>query len=462
MKKIVIFLFLFFTLIINVSAKNTKFDVEKIIDGIYYEKYDGNKTYYRYVSKIIDVESKQLAYCVQPFVDLTGSDNYVGYPEYDRIFNFTEKEWERIRLYSYYGYGYKNHLEDKWISITQISLWRDIYPQYRFDWLDNLTNKRVINPYNNEIKELNNLVNSHYLKPTFNNNYVMGIKDELILTDDNKVLENFEVINSNFDYKIDNNKLTIKSLEEKEGSIEFVKAKNIYPNTSIFYYDKNSQAVIKRGNIEEVKFSIDISVKKGQVIINKLDEDSQDKVPQGEASLDGAVYEILDENKIKIKELEIKDNTLLFDDLGFGKYYIREVISGVGYYLDNRLYEVNIDKDNLIVELNLTNKAIKSKINLYKYYGSKEELDSGRGKKESNIIFEIYNKNEIKINSVKTDENGYVNFELPYGEYTIKQVNTTNGYDKVEDYKLIVNDENNYSQDIYLYDLKIKVPNAGI
>ena len=41
-------------------------------------------------------------------------------------------------------------------------------------------------------------------------------------------------------------------------------------------------------------------------------------------------------------------------------------------------------------------------------------------KKEDNIIFEIYNKDDILVKEVKTNEEGEVEFELPYGTYTVK------------------------------------------
>lgn len=462
MKKIVIVLFLFFILIANVSAEKIKFDAEKTLDGIYYEKFDGKNTYYRMASKIIDTSSKQLAYCVQPFVDLTGSDNYVAYPEYNQIFKFTEKEWERIRLFSYYGYGYKNHLEEKWISITQLSLWRDVYPNFRFDWINNLSSKIVITPYNKEIQELNRLVNTHRLKPSIKEEYVIGINSELILEDNNMVLENFDVVSSDFRYKKGGNKITIYSDEEIDGKISFNKAKNIYSNPSIFYYDKDSQAVVKRGNVEEINFDINISVKQGKVIVNKSDDDTKENNPQGDASLDGAVYELLNSNKEKIDELVIKDNYLTFDNLEFGTYHIREIKAGTGYYVDDNLYEVIIDEENLAPEIKLTNKVIKSRVNLHKYYGTKEELDNNKIKPEKNIIFEIYDSNNVIFTKLVTDEKGFATVELPFGVYSIRQVNTTSGYKKIEDYLLVIDENNNKSQDIFLYDLKIEVPNAGV
>lgn len=459
MKKIVTVIFIFFLMLTNVYAK---FDVEKIIDEIHYEKNDGKNTYYRYAAKIVDVKTNEIVYCIEPFVDLILSDNYVGYTDYNKIFNLEEKDWEKLKLYSYYGYGYKNHTTDKWISITQLSLWRAVFPEYRFDWIDNFKNKRIIKPYDKEINELKKLVDTHYLVPSFNEKYLMGIKSTLILKDNNNVLENFEVVSSDFKYEIDGNSIKIYSDIEKTGKIELVKAKNKYKNQTIFYYDKNSQAVVKKGNIGEIKFSFEIEVREGKILVNKVDDDTLENTPQGDASLDGAIYEIFDANMTKVKEEKVENNYIKFSNLSFGKYFIKELSAGEGYYVDPNIYEVNLDENISETEIKLSNKVVKSKVNIYKYYGNKNDYDNNKMKPEKDIFFEIYDSKNNFVIKEKTNGLGIINVELPFGKYVIKQINTTNGYHKVNDYNLVIDENNNKSQDIVLFDMKIEVPNAGI
>lgn len=462
MKKIVIIIILFLAFIYKVSAEQLKFGIGKILDNIYYVKDNGKKLFYRNAAKIIDLNTNEQVYCVQPFVDLIDTNTYVEYKDYDRVLGFSNEKWKRISLIAYYGYGYKNHLEDKWITITQLSIWRDTYPEYRYDWIDNLKSKKVITPYNREIEELKRLVNTHDILPSFKNSYEMGINDELVIVDNNRVLENFDVVSSDFKIKKEGNILKITSDKEIEGIISFVKAKNIYKNRALYYYSSKSQTVVKNGNVDEKRFIINIKVKKGRVEVNKIDEESSSTIPQGEASLDGAIYEILDHNMNKIKELEIKDNYLVFDDLKIGKYFIREVKSGNGYYLDKKIYEVEVSLDNLEREITLTNKVIKSKINISKYYGTKDELDNNKGRLEENVMFDIFDINRKVVKRVTTNKEGQTSIFLPFGRYVIKQVNTKKGYKMIEDYYLNVNENNNVSQDIIFYDLKIEVPNAGL
>ena len=59
---------------------------------------------------------------------------------------------------------------------------------------------------------------------------------------------------------------------------------------------------------------------------------------------------------------------------------------------------------------------------------------------------------------IVTDEEGRATFYLPYGNYEIKQVNSTVGYKFINDFNIEIND--NISQTYELLDLKI--PDAGI
>ena len=77
--------------------------------------------------------------------------------------------------------------------------------------------------------------------------------------------------------------------------------------------------------------------------------------------------------------------------------------------------------------------------------------------KESGIKFQIYLDN-ILFKEIVTDEEGKATFYLPYGNYEIKQVNSTVGYKFINDFNIEIND--NISQTYELLDLKI--PDAGI
>ena len=222
-----------------------------------------------------------------------------------------------------------------------------------------------------------------------------------------------------------------------------------------------SQALALRGNISPIDFRIKITVESGSIKFTKVDKDTDLIDPQGEASLDGAVYEVFDENMNLVESLTIEDNTATFENLKYGTYYVKEKSAGEGYYVDNEIYEVKINNDTIDQKVRLGNFVIKSKITIVKNYGSLEDFNSNKMKREKGIVFNVYDKNDDFVLTGITDENGELTFELPYGEYVIKQMNTTEGYKKTDDYKLVVNSNNNISETIVFNDFKVKVPNAG-
>lgn len=461
MKKILLIIFLFLCCV-NVSAEEKKFAGSEYLDGISYMKYDGNTHYYRNAQVIRNTKTNQIAYCVEPFTLLVNDTSYSSSSTYNSNFKINKDSWEKIKLYAYYGYGYQGHTDKKWISITQLSIWRELYPNYQFEWIDNTTSRKIIKPYENEIKELKKLVNNHYNKPSITGKYDMSINSKLTLDDNNKLLNNFKIKKSDFTVNINNNSLIIESGNEvKTGKISLEKKFDNYTNSVMYFYSSSSQNVIERGNIDTLSLELEISTYSGTVEIKKIDSETKDK-PQGEAILDGAVFDLYDSDMKYLKSFEIISGSAVIDNLEFGKYYIKEATPGVGYYLNDNIYEFEIDKDNLEKEIIIENNVIKSKVKLIKYYGTMEEYKNNKMKKEADVTFEIYNKDNEKVFSGVTDKNGILEFYLPYGSYIVKQINSKNGYQLNDDFILKIDEENSYSTEIPLYDFKIKVYNAGI
>ena len=456
MKKFLLIIFIFFCCI-NVSALEKQFASYDTLPGIMYYKKDGSMYYFRSAKEIKDTSTGATAYCLQPFTDLI--DN-LTYTSSDSHFDLSDELWNKVQLYAYYGYGYKGHTDTKWITITQMTIWRTLYPNNKFEWVDPST-RVVINQYDSEINELNNLVNNHNKKPNIATDIKTSIDTTLQLSDSNNVLSNYKIVNSDFDAKIENNELIINTKEEKEGFVVLTRESNNYNNEFMLFKRSGSQALVLRGNVSPIEYKIKITVESGSIKVTKVDKDTDLIDPQGEASLDGAVYEVFDENMNLVKSLTIEDNTATFDNLKFGTYYVKEKSAGVGYYVDDEIYEIKIDNDTINQKIRLGNYVIKSKITIVKNYGSLEDFNNNKMKREEGIVFNVYdNNNELVITGI-TDENGELTFELPYGEYTIKQMNTTDGYKKADDYKLVVDSNNNISDTIVFNDFKVKVPNAG-
>ena len=465
MKKFLLILFTFFYFINSsvVFAVESQFKTGEKIEGIAYTKYDGNTRYYRNAMTIVNVDTGQVAYCIEPFNNIVDYSNYSGGTEYDSRFGISEDKWNRIKLYAYYGYGYYGHQDKKWVSITQLSIWRELHPEYEFNWIDDVKSRNVIYPFESELNELRNLVNSHNLKPTFKNEYVLSIDEELNLVDSNNVLQYYSIKYSDFDIDLNGNSLKVLSnSDEKEGTIILERPKSIYSDNVIFYYNESSQNVMQSGNLIPDDLIIKLKVEKGRVIVNKVDADTLDSSSQGEALIDGTKFYILDENKNIIEEKEIVNGSLEFIDLPFGKYFIKESLPGVGYELNEDLYEVIINEDNLSPTIEIKNNVIKSNVTITKYFGTRKQYDTNSMEKEQGVTFNIYDSKEQLVFTGVTDDEGVINTVLPYGKYTLRQIDTTSGYEKASDYEFVIDKDSNVSSNIILYDFKIEVPNAGI
>ena len=80
-------------------------------------------------------------------------------------------------------------------------------------------------------------------------------------------------------------------------------------------------------------------------------------------------------------------------------------------------------------------------------------------------MFEIYNKNGEKVETITTDVTGKATITLPFGHYIIKQIKGKENYELVKPFEIMVNDQQ--SEYFYkLYDEKINqeitVPHTGI
>ena len=453
MKKFILILILALITIthINVHASNEKFYNGEFINGLWVNKVASNKVvHYQQFRVIRQRNTNDFAYCLEPFtlINENGTYNSSIRPE-----NLTEEQIKRVSQIAHFGYNYKNHYDIKWYAITQIMIWRIVVPNGDYYFTDKLNGNRI-DIYQDEINEINNLINNYEVMPSFNNktfNYVVG--EEITITDYNNVLTNYSINNSNI--KIENSKLKIDSSKKGKYSFTLERKDTYYNKPIIFYNSQNSQNLMETGDLNPLIAKININIDETNVIVNKLDYDNNSKENSGEAKLEGAIYEILNENMEVIKEIKIDENsTAEVKNLTYQKYYIREKQAGIGYQLDDNIYEFELSKEKPFIELSLRNRVIKAKVIINKVYQNEEGIYN-----EANASFEIYNKEGKLIKTVITDENGQIEIELPYGEYTIKQTTTITGYEIVKPFNIKIS--SNKEQIFKLTDYKIKVPNTG-
>lgn len=449
MKKINIFLILLasiFISVINVKAESASFYEAEYIDDIYMNKYDynSNMIYFQKARFFRQNGTNEFAYCIEPFLFFNEESSYESTKTPN---NLTESQIDRLSKIAHFGYGYKNHTEPKWYAITQFMIWQ-ASTEGDFYFTDSLNGNRI-NRFQDEINEINNLINDYDKLPSFDEEYTIISGNSLILEKD---LNNMTIKGDNL--VIENNKLIINPNKEGIYTYNLIKEDNIYNKPYIFYQSNTSQNLLETGNIQNKFISFKVNVLKTEIELTKIDKDTKSILPKGEASLNGAIYSLYDENNNHIKDLVIENNQSIINNIPLGKYYLKEKQPGIGYLLDTNTYEINITKEKTKHQVIVENKVIEKTITIEKKYGNNYSFLS-----EENISFEIYNSNYEKISTITTDNLGKASITLPYGEYTIKQINTTEGYKKVDDITIKIDNTDN--ETIELKDLKIEVPNTS-
>lgn len=421
MKKIICLIGLLF-FCHNVKA-NQVILMEDRIDDTYTYYYDSQLGRNRFLNASKYIFGDNVAYCLELGKKIE-SNIYTMSSSFDEI-NIDKEDIDYVKLVSYYGYDYPGHDSDRYYMATQELIWNRL-SNVSIKWVKDLNPYSVVD-VSFEKNVIISLINSHYIKPSFDGKEVdMIYGKDLVLTDTNNVLKYYETDNKYV--KIDGDKLII------DGNIdtkEIILNKKNYSDRVFFVYSSgNSQKMLSSGKIDNVSSKIKLDIKSGSLTISKLDKETGDNVPQGDASLFGAIYEIFDENDILIGEIVIgRENTI--NNLPIGKYYIKEKEASDGYLLDDNVYEVEITENELNINLTVYEEVIKREINIFKVFASDK---TGILVGESGVTFEIYDSKNKLVNTITTDSDGFAKVLLPYGIYTFRQVNSTEDYYKVDDF----------------------------
>lgn len=431
------------TITVNAANYNESFnDKSQWIKGDYILKVKGSTRKYQQMTVITRNSDGQFVYCIEPGTPVAQGAIYPG-QDFDQSYvaNMTTEQWRRISLLAYYGYGYGDHTDIKWYTVTQFLIWQTVPHGYDIYFTDTLNGNRITK-YTDEMNELNRLVEEHYKAPSFtSSNIEMNIGDDLALNDTNGVLHNFEVANeTGVNATIENNTLKITATKVGDGSVTITKRDKNYSHPAIVYFHPSGQDLMMRGSYDPVDVNIKITVVGGKVSVKKIDMDTQLGIAQGDATLDGAVYGIYNMEGERVGEVVSKGGEYVMSDYlpSLGTFYLQEEKASVGYELNETKYYFEITKDNLYPEVDVSEKVIERDLKIFKVYASDE---TGFLTGEPNVTFDIYLKSSgEKVTSITTDESGYATATLPYGIYTIKQVTSTQDHEFVEDFEITVNE----------------------
>lgn len=446
MKKILLFLILIFTSFITVNAQGDSFFEGEYIDNIYMNRLKDNYINYQQARIFRHSRSFEPVYCIEPYSTFNKGALYY---QSDNPPNLTKEQIERVKLISYYGWGYKEHTDLKWYAITQFMIWEESYPYATYYFSDTLGGPKVIK-YTEEINEINNLINNHKKQPSFETtNIIEKTNKTIILKDKNNSLKNYQVTSNNA--FIENNNLIIKSLTPGTHTINLEqKLEGTKPST--FYVSGNSQNLVTKGHPDPIKTSIEVTIQETKINIKKIDKDTKTNNPQPNTSLTGAVFELYKEKKL-IKKFTLDKTEIELKDLDYGSYYLKEKEPGKGYQLNTNIYNFEITKENPTPEIIIENEVIKKEIEITKLFGAENNF-----KPEENINFNIYDEENNLVKTIITDKDGKASITLQYGKYTIKQMTTTEGFEKIEPIELDIKDTK--KEEFTLKDYKIPVPDT--
>ena len=283
----------------------------------------------------------KLVYCIQPDVRISTSE-YNEY-EFDRS-GYSEEDRINMELISYYGYGYDNHDSINYYIATQDLLWR-FSPDDDIKWTTTNNENGEVIDITNEKNEILSLVSKHNVLPTFNNslNNIL-VNGELILTDENNVLNNYDLdYPDNLNIIKEDNKLIIIPKTEGEYKVKLKHKVNYNSNTYIYdNFNTLTQMTAAFGMPNMIDGEFTVISKKADVNIYKKDLSTN---------------ELIYDKGIVIKIKDLKNDVYITDNLEFidgkisislpvGKYKIEEIKTSDNYKINDGLEFEIIDEEN--------------------------------------------------------------------------------------------------------------------
>ncbi len=448
MKKIIIFLITILGLLAkttNVSAKD--FYEGEYIDNVWMNKVtpDRKTIYYQKARIFREYGTDRLAYCVEPFTMFNVNGSYQSTLTPD---NLTDRQKERIALLAYLGYNYKNREDKIWYAVTQLLIWQTVDPLGDYYFTDSLNGHRI-DTYQHLIEELNTSVNIYLDNSGISRDYSIVLGEKIEIKDPFRYQTAYY---TNSEYvKIEENKIVIQDLPVGKHEISIIKEEQDYDAPIIFFQSPNSQNLMTIGNPFPKDIFIVVRVKNTEVEITKIDKDTKSTTASGNAKLEGAKYQIYDSNMQEVCQIEIDETkTAIVKNLPYGKYYIKELEAGTGYKLDENMHSFALEDRTPTIKLQLENEVIKGNLKIHKVYiKGDQEFD------EENITFNIYNNENKLISQITTDELGNAQISLPYGIYKIEQNNTTEGYQYIEPFTIIIKDETTLTYNLKNYEIEV-------
>ena len=429
-KLIPMFLFgIFSILLMGITDVHASTLVEEKVPNVWYTRRGGGQPYMSAQYSLYSMDGKTV-YCIEPGVDITthqyvGAQGWINSPYSDEIN-------QKIQLIGYYGYEYPSHKGNiRYRMAAQALIWETTGGQIIEFWTEASGWGDHIN-VNKERNEIMSLVNAHSKKPSFTGESKTAIVGQQVsFTDNSGVLSQYEIHNSNNATSVINGN-TLSITPNSVGELTISLRRKSYTNdpTTIFVgIDQKSQKMGLFGLSDPIISSVKLNVIGGKINIKKVDSENDTTTPQGNATLIGAKYNVIDSNGNVVDTLTIgNDSTATSKHLALGTYTIKEVSASTGYYLNNTTYTATITSSDTVY-ITVEEDVIKGKIKVNKF---DSETNSCKAQGNATLIGAKYNIIDSNGNVVDAltigNDCSATSKELPYGNYTIKEVSAPTGY----------------------------------
>lgn len=175
---------------------------------------------------------------------------------------------------------------------------------------------------------------------------------------------------------------------------------NLNPNTIQVNVDTNG----KTYTVEMVNEII-----KGHIEVLKVDEEDPTNM------LKGAVFGLFKDD-VKIKEVTTGDNGIArFENLVFGNYKVKELKSPVGFLLNTKVFDVNIDTQGKTYNVTVNDAPIKAPIEITK-------IDKMTNMFIPGVKFELRQNGKV-LETLTTNDRGYIKSkDYRYGDYELVEI----------------------------------------
>lgn len=115
-----------------------------------------------------------------------------------------------------------------------------------------------------------------------------------------------------------------------------------------------------------------------------------------------------------------EDGSFSFTGIPYGEYVVREIAAPEGYVMDEAHYAVKVEQNGAVIEI--TNKLIRGSVQLTKV--DKDYPDHHL----NGAVFEVYRDGKLVDQMEELSDGVYKLDNLPYGDYTLKEIEAPKGF----------------------------------